>query len=117
MSYELDQTLSSVIQSLANFFGTTTEIVMENAPAWLAKYGWYITIKNLPFSIFAGGAVFVVIAFFLGLLVFDADFSCKTYKKFAIILGVVIILIGILIPIILCIISPEIVGLEALIAK
>ena len=32
----LEQTLNLIISSLANFFGTTTEKIMENAPYWFA---------------------------------------------------------------------------------
>lgn len=54
MSLTLEQTLASILQSLANFFGVTTQTIMENAPMWLAKYGWYVTVKDLGFNIFAG---------------------------------------------------------------
>lgn len=46
MSLTLEQTLASILQSLANFFGVTTQTIMENAPMWLAKYGWYVTVKH-----------------------------------------------------------------------
>lgn len=117
MSYELDQVLASTIQSLANFFGTTTEIVMKNAPIWLAKYGWCITIRDLPLSILLGATLSIIIAFPVLMIFFDGDFSCKAYKKIIIILGAIIIFISVLIPIISCMIAPEIVGLEALITK
>ncbi len=55
MSLTLEQTLASILQSLANFFGVTTQTIMENAPMWLAKYGWYVTVKDLGFNIFVGG--------------------------------------------------------------
>lgn len=54
MSLTLEQTLASILQSLANFFGVTTQTIMENAPMWLAKYGWYVTVKDLGFNIFVG---------------------------------------------------------------
>lgn len=50
MSLTLEQTLASILQSLANFFGVTTQTIMENAPMWLAKYGWYVTVKDLGFN-------------------------------------------------------------------
>lgn len=55
MSLTLEQTLASILQSLANFFGVTTQTIMENAPMWLAKYGWYVTVKDLGFNIFCWG--------------------------------------------------------------
>lgn len=39
MNFELQNTLSTVIQQLASFFGMTTDTIMQNAPEWLAKYG------------------------------------------------------------------------------
>lgn len=47
----LQTTLASVIQQLADFFGMTTEVIMQNAPAWLAKYGWFTLMQNLPLII------------------------------------------------------------------
>lgn len=55
MNLSLEQTLASILQSLADFFGVTTQTIMENAPMWLAKYGWYVTIKDLGSTIFMGG--------------------------------------------------------------
>ena len=40
----LEQTLNLILSALANFFGTTTQAIMANAPEWLAKYGWYVTL-------------------------------------------------------------------------
>ena len=36
----LEPVLANVVKSLAEFFGTTTEAVMANAPGFLADYGW-----------------------------------------------------------------------------
>lgn len=65
MNLSLEQTLASILQSLADFFGVTTQTIMENAPMWLAKYGWYVTIKDLGSTIFMGG--FISIALIGGL--------------------------------------------------
>lgn len=68
MSLTLEQTLASILQSLANFFGVTTQTIMENAPMWLAKYGWYVTVKDLGFNIFVGvfiGAIISSIIWFI----------------------------------------------------
>lgn len=78
MSLTLEQTLASILQSLANFFGVTTQTIMENAPMWLAKYGWYVTVKDLGFNIFVGvfiGAIISSIIWFILYLMIEVDFK------------------------------------------
>ena len=54
----LEQTLNMILSALANFFGTTTENIMANAPMWLAKYGWYSMLRNdLPLWMLSGAFV------------------------------------------------------------
>lgn len=74
MSLTLEQTLASILQSLANFFGVTTQTIMENAPMWLAKYGWYVTVKDLGFNIFVGVFIGAIIWFILYLMI-EVDFK------------------------------------------
>lgn len=111
----LEQTLSLILQSLANFFGTTTEAIMANAPGWLAKYGWYVTLHNdfvgwLFGGLFAGS---ILAACFLMV------WSCTNHEIKPIQVGIAIFFfflgagIVISIPIVTCMIAPEIVGLEA----
>lgn len=81
MNLSLEQTLASILQSLADFFGVTTQTIMENAPMWLAKYGWYVTIKDLGLTIFIGGFIGIALVgglFFIFYIMLDAD-----YKKMA----------------------------------
>lgn len=111
----LEQTLNLILSSLANFFGTTTETIMANAPEWLAKYGWYATLHNQLIEWMFGGV-------FAGVLLAGGFMLiwCATeheVKPFQVGLTIFFFLLGfafvICIPIITCMIAPEIVGLEA----
>ena len=110
----LEQTLNMILSALANFFGTTTENVMANAPMWLAKYGWYITLrKDLPSWLLAGAFVGVLIA---GVFLLLWDTSGHEIKALQIVIAFILFIVGTaaiaFIPIITCFIAPEIVGLE-----
>jgi len=105
----LEPVLANVVKSLAEFFGTTTEAVMANAPGFLADYGWYYVLTQMP--------LYAIVALFLGIGggFFAADFFDKgkvpififvTLLAFIIVFGVA------LLPVI---ISPELVGLDHLI--
>ena len=109
----LEQVLASILQSLANFFGTTTEAVIANFPDWLAKYGWYTMLwHDLPCWIFGGILLGIAFSF---LFTFLNDFELKTG---GIIVTILLFLLGfsiiVIIPFIACYIAPEFVGLEAL---
>ena len=111
----LEQTLNMILSALANFFGTTTENVMANAPMWLAKYGWYITLrKDLPSWLLAGAFLGVLIA---GVFLFLWDTSGHEIKALQIVIAFILFIVGTaaiaFIPIVTCLITPEIVGLEA----
>lgn len=116
MSLSLEQTFSSILQSLANFFGVTTETIMENAPMWLAKYGWYVTIKDIGSDIFFGVFLSIVAIFILGLMMYGmAEFDYKSWHILLfIIIGILTFCITVGVPIITCFIAPEYVGIEAL---
>lgn len=116
MNLSLEQTLASILQSLADFFGVTTQTIMENAPMWLAKYGWYVTIKDLGLTIFIGGFIGIALVgglFFIFYIMLDADYK-KWHSAMFITIAILAIIITIFIPIITCIIAPEYVGIEAL---
>lgn len=111
----LEQTLNMILSALANFFGTTTENVMANAPMWLAKYGWYITLrKDLPSWLLAGAFLGILMA---GVFLFLWDTSGHEIKALQIVIAFILFIVGIaaiaFIPIVTCLITPEIVGLEA----
>lgn len=114
MSLTLEQTLASILQSLANFFGVTTQTIMENAPMWLAKYGWYVAVKDLGFNIFVGvfiGAIISSIIWFILYSMIEVDFK-KWHLHIT--LPILSVIITVCVPIITCIIAPEYVGIEAL---
>lgn len=116
MSLTLEQTLASILQSLANFFGVTTQTIMENAPMWLAKYGWYVTVKDLGFNIFVGvfiGAIISSIIWFILCLIIEVDFK-KWHLHILTFVPILSVIITVCVPIITCIIAPECVGIEAL---
>lgn len=116
MSLTLEQTLASILQSLANFFGVTTQTIMENAPMWLAKYGWYVTVKDLGFNIFSGafiGIIIVGIIWFILYVMIEIDFE-KWHLRIFIPVLILSVIITVCVPIITCIIAPEYVGVEAL---
>ena len=116
MSLSLEQTLATILQSLADFFGVTTQTIIENAPIWLAKYGWYITIRDLGVNIFLGcllGAVLVAILCLIFYIGFEAD-CVKWHILLFIVIFAFTVIITTITPIVTCAIAPEYVGIEAL---
>lgn len=111
----LEQTLNLILTNLAKFFGTTTEAIMANAPEWLAKYGWYVTVHDDIPSVLPGG--FILGIMFAGIFLFlwgcVHDRISTKAAIFSICLFFFVIVCSIAIPIITCLIAPEIVGLEA----
>lgn len=112
MSLTLEQTLASILQSLANFFGVTTQTIMENAPMWLAKYGWYVTVKDLGFNIFVGVFIGAIISSIIWFMI-EVDFK-KWHLHILTFVPILSVIITVCVPIITCIIAPEYVGIEAL---
>ena len=115
LSPTLEQTLNLIVSALANFFGTTTEAILRNAPTWLVKYGWYVTLHDELIGYIFGG-VFAGIVI-VGIFLFIYEMADKEYGIGVIIVAflifIVVIVIAISIPIITCMIAPEIVGIEA----
>ena len=105
----LEPVLANVVKSLAEFFGTTTEAVMANAPTFLAEYGWYHTLTMMPLYIIvalmlgAGGG-FIIAGFF--------DKGRVPVFIFVMLLAFAIGFGAAFLPVI---ISPELVGLDHLI--
>jgi hypothetical protein len=110
----LEQTLNMILSALANFFGTTTENVMANAPMWLAKYGWYVTLKKELIEWLLGGAFVGAIIAIVFIMLWTQEHE---FKGLQIAISFMLFAIGtaaiVSIPIIACVIAPEIVGLEA----
>lgn len=113
----LEQTLNMILSALANFFGTTTQDIMANAPYWLSKYGWYVTLHNQLIEWLFGGALAGVILAACFLMVWS--FTDHEVKPLQIAITIFLFFLGlgavVSIPIITCAIAPEIVGLEAVI--
>ena len=109
MNLMLEPVLANVVKSLADFFGTTTEAVMANAPTFLAEYGWYHTLTMMPLYIIvalilgAGGGFFVT-GFF--------DKGKVPIFIFIMLLTCVVVFGAAFLPVIM---SPELVGLDHLI--
>lgn len=114
MDVILQTTLANIFQQLADFFGMTTEAIMQNAPYWLAKYGWYSMISDIPDYVFGG--IFLTIAVILIIMLIWVGMTLEQFPvKIAIIISVIILIFSIAMPIIQCAIAPEIYGLNALI--
>lgn len=107
----LQTALAEAVSSLANFFGTTTEAIMEHAPEFLAKYGWYTTLNGLPLTalacLFAAGLIYLIIAL---VAMFEIDHPVLVFFTILIIC----LIIGIGSSIITCAVAPEVVGIHAI---
>lgn len=115
LSPTLEQTLNLIVSALANFFGTTTEAILRNAPIWLTKYGWYVTLHNELVSFILGGVFFG--SCIVGLFLFIYSVTEKSYTVGVIVVAclifITVVAISVSIPIITCMLAPEIVGIEA----
>lgn len=110
----LQTTLATIIQQLAEFFGMTTDIIMENAPMWLAKYGWFTLMQNLPLVIFAWIGLTLLSIFAEAITASEFDWKTGTLR-FAVILTIIIwtiIVFGTWF--MQCAVAPELYGLNAL---
>lgn len=111
MDNVLQTALAEAVNSLASFFGTTTEAIMAHVPEFLAKYGWYYTLNNLPLTILGCLAFAFLIYLMIGAFtMFDIDHP--------ILLGTILIfgclVVGVGTEIITCAVAPEIVGTHAI---
>ena len=115
----LDAVLASVVQQLANFFGTTTAVIMEKFPEFLVSYAWYSTLSNLGWQLIVIPLVVSVFGW-LGLCmccdVLDDATVDNIYRKM-IIISFIVAIVFMAKNILICAICPEIVGMEALLAK
>lgn len=115
----LEQTLSDILVRLANFFGTTVEVVSANAPEWLAKYGWYVTLSGIGnnFCVYFLIATSAVLMLLLVQLFSEKDI-CNMKSIIIVFIGVFVLtsVIGTITYCLPAIVAPEIVGLERLIA-
>lgn len=119
MEHILEETLSTILIQLADFFGTTTSAIQAQLPHFLAEYGRYYTLTEMPWYVWAGTMIGILIclgwyAFYRGIL--------ELVPKKPLIIGIIIIVIvvyflAIGIPIITCLVAPELVGIEALLSE
>jgi hypothetical protein len=107
----LEPVLANVVKSLADFFGTTTDAVMANAPAFLAKYGWFVKISEMGWMY----ALVIVLAglFCSGLFTILDDLNgIKNPAKACIILFFIILIVATVLYFLPLFIAPELVGLN-----
>lgn len=110
MDNVLQTALAEAVNSLASFFGTTTETVMTHAPEFLAKYGWYDTLNRLPITILLcvlGCALLFII------LQVITEFQLDLPLHIIIIACFICVVIVIGCQIVTCMVAPEIVGAHA----
>lgn len=115
MDNVLQIALAEAVNSLASFFGTTTEAIMEHAPEFLAKYGWYSTLSNLPEDIFFTLLIIMLFCLLGSLVIFglDLDLDLKNPTRAIIGFAIVCLVINVGTKIITCAVAPEIVGAHA----
>jgi hypothetical protein len=117
MNENLQNTIASILQAIADFFGLTIDAVTTNAMPLLADYGWFHTLTHsLPIC---AGLIFglgTVVALFAGIfLSMDYEFSIPKYIiGWSIGLFVLFLFVAsfFIIP---CFICPEMVGAQAII--
>lgn len=119
MSEILETTLSEILVQLANFFGTTTTAIQAQLPHFLAEYGQYHTLTEMPWFVLSGTFVFGIIGLgWAGL--YYCLCECHSTKPFIIVLVIIAVIVYFLaigLPIITCLVAPEFVGVEALIKE
>lgn len=114
MDNVLQTALADVVNSLASFFGTTTEAIMAHAPEFLAKYGWYTTLNNLSLTIL-GVILITGVICLIGSLGLMFDNKAIKHPLLTIIsIFIICLIIGVGIKIITCIVAHEIVGVHAI---
>lgn len=117
MDITLQNTLATIIQQLADFFGVAADTITENAPMWLAQFGWFALMEGLGVVLLLG-ALFIIIAVFITVYVSEEIIIVdkhSTTVKACIVAAIVILLVVIGIWLAPCLASPELYGLKALI--
>ena len=117
VSVSLEAALAQVIQQLANFFGTTTNAVMEKMPEFLAAYAWYATLNGMHYIIWIPLLGAVTGLFIYVMFDFYEVGAFKKCMKTALLISIGIVLFLIIKDVVLCFVCPEIVGGIALLEK
>ena len=113
MDNVLQTALAEAVNSLASFFGTTTEAIMAHAPEFLAKYGWYSTLNEIPINIFVSLLLTVLIALMVFLITMgEIELKHPVLAVGCLFMLCVMICVGS--KIITCMVTPEIVGAHAI---
>lgn len=113
MDNVLQTALAEAVNSLASFFGTTTEAIMAHAPEFLAKYGWYSTLNDLAISIVLSILIAALICSLGSLLLMVCELELEHPFAVSISILILCIVVGVGSEIITCIVAPEIVGAHA----
>lgn len=113
MDNVLQTALAEAVNSLASFFGTTTEAIMAHAPEFLAKYGWYSTLNDLAIYVVLSILIAALICLLGSLILMSCDLELE--HPLAIVISVLILcmVVGVGTKIITCMVAPEIVGAHA----
>ena len=114
MDNVLQTALAEAVNSLASFFGTTTESIMEHIPEFLVKYGWYCTLKDLGWNAFVSLFITGLISLVFFGIAFELDFEIKHPALTVIGIFVICFVFSAGVSIITCAIAPEIVGAHAI---
>ena len=109
----LQTALAEAVNSLASFFGTTTEAIMEHAPEFLAKYGWYSTLNELPFCIVISVLITALICWLGSLILIMCDCDLEHPILVVSVIFILCLVISVGAKVATCAIAPEIVGAHA----
>lgn len=113
MELTLQTTLATILTQLANFFGTTSDIIMQNTPYWLAKYGWFMMMQNMIGAI----AIAIVLTGLLAIIYLGFELRSKHPIRTFLIIFIILLIICCSICYGQCAIAPEIYGLNNLIIQ
>ena len=114
MDNVLQTALAEAVNSLASFFGTTTEAIMAHAPEFLAKYGWYSTLNSMSDDFFFTILITSLLCLIVFMVLMVSDTELKHPIKAVIGVIIVIFVINFGTKIITCMVAPEIVGAHAI---
>lgn len=114
MDSVLQTALAEAVNSLASFFGTTTEAIMAHAPEFLAKYGWYSTLNNLGIEVLLS-VLLTLLVVLIGWLIIglsDGEVNHPVLAGAFVFVFCLAVCVGS--KIVTCAVAPEIVGAHAI---
>ena len=114
MDNVLQTALAEAVNSLASFFGTTTEAIMAHAPEFLAKYGWYSTLNNLSEDVFMTLLLVTLLCLLCSIFLMISDVELKHPIRTIICIAIITLVISAGTKIITCAVAPDIVGAHAI---